>query len=76
MSIVLKISPHGECFGEKEAQGFTEDDLEAMASSDKYKDNAAFMKLDANGYSSPQEALNADYYDCENEDYYIISFGF
>jgi hypothetical protein len=65
-----------EYYSEEEVNKLTEDALEEMASKEEYNYNPNIIKLDANGYSTPQQALNADYYDCDNDDYYVISFGF
>jgi len=58
-----------------QVQNLTENDLEKWVSEEDYNDNCTILKIDANGYDTPEEALK-----CEGilypEDYYQFNFGF
>ena len=62
-------------YSEKTAKKLTENQLEHIVSKDSYLENSSIIKIDANGYDTPQEAIDEeDIYSVEN--YYIRSFGF
>ena len=58
----------------------TENDLEKMASIEDYNDNSAFVKIDANGYDTPEAAIACEFDPAgglfEIDDYYVFAFGF
>jgi hypothetical protein len=49
-----------------------------MASKEDYNDNCAFVKIDANGYDTPEAAIVGEFDGglFELDDYYVFAFGF
>lgn len=64
-------------YRKEQVENLTEKDLEEWVAEEDYNDNHTILKIDANGYSTPQEAIEEEGGGLYNEeDYYIISFGF
>ena len=64
-------------YRKEQVENLTEKDLEEWVAEEDYNDNYTIIKIDANGYSTPEAAIDGEgcgLYD--EEDYYIISFGF
>ena len=53
----------------------TEKDLEELVAKESYEDNFTIIKIDANDYSTPDEAITGEGI-CAEDEYYIISFNF
>lgn len=64
-----------DCYSKKTVENLTEKDLEEWVAEEDYDDNYTILKIDANAYNTPEEAL-------ENEgvlfpeNYYQFVFGF
>ena len=64
-------------YSKEQIENLTEKDLEEWVAEEDYNDNYTILKIDANGYSTPQEAIKEEGCGLYNEkNYYIISFGF
>lgn len=66
------------CYDGEMVEILTEYELEKWVAQDSHENDPTILKIDANGYSSVEEALNAE---VGNEffspsDYYILPFGF
>jgi hypothetical protein len=58
-------------------ENLTEKDLEEWVAEEDYEGDYSIIKIDANAYSTPKEAIESElgtWYD--EEDYYIFTFGF
>ena len=63
-----------EMYNEIEVMLFTEYDLECIVSNDNnYSDNY-IIKLDANKYDTPEDAIGGEGFDPDS--YYVLAFGF
>ena len=63
-----------EMYNEIEVMLFTEYDLECIVSNDNnYSDNY-IIKLDANKYDTPEDAIDGEGFDPDS--YYVLAFGF
>ena len=62
-----------EVYNESEVMRFTEDVLEDLVSGDDYTDSP-IIKLDANQYATPEDAIDGEGFDPDS--YYVLSFGF
>lgn len=56
-------------------ENLNEKDLEEWVAEDDYNDNYSIIKIDANHYSTPEEAIKEEGI-LFPEDYYIFTFGF
>ena len=66
-----------EHYTKEQVENLTEKDLEKWVAEEDYEDNYAIVKIDANSYSTPELAIDGEmggFYD--QEDYYVLSFGF
>ena len=63
-----------EVYNESEVRCFTEDDLEHLVSNDNDYADSHIIKVDANQYATPEEAIEGE--DFDNDSYYILAFGF
>ena len=66
-----------EHYTKEQVENLTEKDLEEWVAEEDYDNNDTIIKIDANGYSTPEAAIDGEgggFYD--SEDYYIFSFGF
>ena len=63
-----------EVYNESEVRRFTEDDLEHLVSNDNDYADSHIIKVDANQYATPEEAIEGE--DFDNDSYYILAFGF
>ena len=63
-----------EMCNESDVMRFTEYDLECIVSNDNnYSDNY-IIKLDANKYDTPEDAIDGEGFDSDS--YYVLAFGF
>jgi hypothetical protein len=62
-------------YTEDQVQNLTEKDLEEWVAEEDYNDNYTILKIDANGYDTPEEALNGEGV-LYPEEYYQFNFGF
>ena len=63
-----------EVYNESDVRRFTEDDLEHLVSNDNDYSDSPIIKLDANQYATPEDAIEGE--DFDNDSYYILAFGF
>ena len=63
-----------DVYNESEVRRFTEDDLEHLVSNDNDYSDSPIIKLDANQYATPEDAIECE--DFDNDSYYILAFGF
>ena len=64
-------------YRKEQVENLTEKDLEEWVAEEDYEDNYTIIKIDANGYSTPEAAIDGEcgrFYDID--DYYVIPFGF
>lgn len=64
-------------YRKEQVENLTEKDLEEWIAEEDYENNYTIIKIDANGYSTPELAIDGEgggFYDIE--DYYVFSFGF
>ena len=64
-------------YRKEQVENLTEKDLEEWVAEEDYEDNYTIMKIDANGYDTPEDAIEGE--GCglfDEEDYYVFSFGF
>lgn len=59
-----------------QVENLTEKDLEEWVAEEDYDDNDTIIKIDANGYDTPEAAIKGEFSFIDPEDYYIFSFGF
>lgn len=64
-----------EAYTEKQVKSLTEKDLEEWVAEEDYEDNYTILKIDANSYNTPEEALEGEGV-LFPEDYYQFNFGF
>ena len=64
-----------EYYTKEQVNTLTEKDLEKWVAEETYADNFTIIKIDANDYSTPDEAITGEGIYAKDE-YYIISFGF
>jgi hypothetical protein len=62
-------------YTEDQVQNLTEKDLEEWVAEEDYNDNYTILKIDANGYDTPEEALDSEGV-LYPEEYYQFNFGF
>ena len=65
-----------EQYNKEQVDGLTEKDLEEWVAEEDYDDNYSVIKIDANGYTSVDEAIDKEMSMLNKEDYYVRSFGF
>ena len=63
-----------EVYNESEVMRFTEDALEHLVSNDNDYSDIPIIKLDANKYGTPEEAIEGE--DFDTDSYYVLAFGF
>ena len=63
-----------EVYNESEVMRFTEDALEHLVSNDNDYSDIPIIKLDANKYDTPEEAIEGE--DFDTDSYYVLAFGF
>jgi len=63
-----------EVYNESDVVLFTEDDLEDLVSNDNDYSDSPIIKLDANQYATPEDAIDCEGFDPDS--YYVLSFGF
>ena len=64
-----------EVYNENEVMRFTEDSLEDLVSNDDfYYNDSSIIKLDANQYATPEDAIDSEGFDLDS--YYVLAFGF
>ena len=63
-----------EAYNESEVMRFTEDVLEDLVSNDNDYYDSPIIKLDANQYATPEDAIDGEGFDPDS--YYVLSFGF
>ena len=66
-----------EHYTKEQVENLTEKDLEEWVAEEDYEENYTIVKIDANGYSTPEAAIDVEgggFYDID--DYYVIPFGF
>ena len=63
-----------EVYNESEVMRFTEDVLEDLVSNDNDYSDSTIIKLDANQYSTPEDAIECEGFDPDS--YYVLAFGF
>ena len=64
-------------YRKEQVENLTEKDLEEWVAEEDYEDNYTIMKIDANDYDTPEDAIEGE--GCglvDEEDYYVFSFGF
>jgi hypothetical protein len=62
-------------YPETMVSNLTEKDLEEWVAEEDYNDNYTILKIDANGYDTPEEALDSEGV-LYPEEYYQFNFGF
>ena len=60
----------------EQVEKLTEKDLEEILVEEEYEENYTIIKIDANSYSSKEEAIKSEFPYFDVEDYYSVSFGF
>lgn len=63
-----------EMYNEIEVMLFTEYDLECIVSNDNNYSDSYIIKLDANKYDTPEDAIDGEGFDPDS--YYVLAFGF
>ena len=63
-----------EVYNESDVRRFTEDALDHLVSNDNDYADSHIIKVDANQYATPEEAIEGE--DFDNDSYYILAFGF
>ena len=63
-----------EMYNESEVMRFTEDALEDIVSNDNDYSDSYIIKLDANKYDTPEDAIDGEGFDSDS--YYVLAFGF
>ena len=64
-----------EHYRKEMVENLTEKDLEEWVAEEDYDENYTIIKVDANGYDTPEAAMEGEGI-LFPEDYYIFSFGF
>lgn len=57
-------------------ENLSESDLENWVAENDYESDDSIIKIDANGYDTPEEALEKEISFADVEEYYVFSFGF
>ena len=65
-----------ESYTEEMIGNLTEKDLEEWVAEEDYNDNYTIVKIDANGYDSPEKAFINEMPFADIDDYYMLAFGF
>lgn len=66
-----------ECYTKELLNGITEKDLEEWVAEEDYDDDYSIIKLDANDYDTPDDAIKGELGSIiDVNDYYIFNFGF
>ena len=65
-----------EQYNKEQVDGLTEKELEEWVAEEDYDDHYSIIKIDANGYTSVDEAIDEEMSMLNKEDYYVRSFGF
>jgi hypothetical protein len=65
-----------EQYTKEQVDGLTEKDLEELVSVEDYDENCSIIKIDGNGYTSVDEAIDKEMSILFKDDYYVLSFGF
>ena len=64
-------------YRKEQVENLTEKDLEEWVAEEDYEENYTMVKLDANGYNTPEEAIVGELGEmCDEDDYFVFSFGF
>lgn len=63
-----------EMCNESDVMHFTEYDLECIVSNDNNYSDSYIIKLDANKYDTPEDAIDGEGFDPDS--YYVLAFGF
>ena len=63
-----------EMYNESEVMRFTEYNLECIVSNDNNYSDSYIIKLDANKYDTPEDAIDGQGFDSDS--YYVLAFGF
>lgn len=63
-----------EVYNESEVRRFTEDALDHLVSNDNDYSDSHIIKVDANKYDTPEEAIEGE--DFDTDSYYVLAFGF
>lgn len=63
-------------YRKEQVENLTEKDLEEWVAEEDYDDNYTIVKIDANSYTSAEEAIEAEMPFTDLDDYYVFSFGF
>ena len=63
-----------EMCNESDVMRFTEYDLECIVSNDNNYSDSYIIKLDANKYDTPEDAIDGEGFDSDS--YYVLAFGF
>lgn len=63
-------------YRKEQVEKLTEKDLEEWVAEEDYDENYTIVKIDANSYASAMEAIEAEMYFEDVDDYYVFSFGF
>lgn len=61
-------------YNESEVMSFTEDSLEDLVSNDNDYSDSPIIKLDANQYATPEDAIDGEGFNPDS--YYVLAFGF
>jgi hypothetical protein len=64
-----------ECYKKEQVENLTERDLEKWVAEESYTEDFTIIKIDANNYSTPNDAISGEGI-CAKDEYHIISFGF
>lgn len=65
-----------EHYTSQQVENLTEKDLEEWVAEDDYDQDYTILKIDANSYSTADEAFKEEMPCADVDDYYIRSFGF
>jgi hypothetical protein len=65
-----------ELYTSNQIENLTEKDLEEWVADEDYTQNYTIIKIDANSYSTEDEAIKEEMPCVNSDDYYIRSFGF
>ena len=65
-----------EHYTSQQVENLTEKDLEELVADEDYTQNYTIIKIDANSYSTADEAIEEEMLCVNDDDYYIRSFGF
>lgn len=65
-----------EYYTKQQVESLTEKDLEKLVADEEYAQNDTIIKIDANPYSTADEAIKTEMPCVNADDYYVRSFGF